>query len=74
MQYVTEITVLRNGQLVGEYEIADLPKSEAGSSYDGKKISTILLPLNRRPQEIKRKEPMVIEARGLSHARNHQTI
>ena len=32
------ITVLRNGQLVGEYQIADLPESQAGCSDDGKRF------------------------------------
>ena len=50
------ITVLRNGQLVGEYEIADLPRVKLVAAMMGKDFGD------------KRKEPMVIEARGLSHA------
>ena len=48
------ITVLRNGQLVGEYEIADLPRVKLVAAMMGKDFDD-LLPLNRRPQEIKEK-------------------
>ena len=61
------ITVLRNGQLVGEYEIADLPRGKLvaamlGKDFDAHASNT------PQPTGATRKEPMVIEARGLSHA------
>ena len=48
------ITVLRNGQLVGEYEIADLPRVKLVAAMMGKDFDD-LLPLNRRAQEIREK-------------------
>jgi simple sugar transport system ATP-binding protein len=60
------ITVLRNGELVGEYQIADLPRLKLVAAMMGK-IDDL--------QSIKSKEDetvsgeMEIEAKGLSHAR-----
>ena len=61
------ITVLRNGQLVGEYEIADLPRVKLVAAMMGKDFDDLA---SIKPESTgdKRKEPMVIEARGLSHA------
>ena len=61
------ITDLRNGQLVGEYEIADLPRVKLVAAMMGKDFDDLA---SIKPESTgdKRKEPMVIEARGLSHA------
>ena len=61
------ITVLRNGQLVGEYEIADLPRVKLVAAMMGKGFDD-LASIKPETTGDKRKEPMVIEARGLSHA------
>ena len=61
------ITVLRNGQLVGEYEIADLPRVKLVAAMMGKDFDD-LASIKPEITGDKRKEPMVIEARGLSHA------
>ena len=61
------ITVLRNGQLVGEYEIADLPRVKLVAAMMGKDFDD-LASIKAETSGDKRKEPMVIEARGLSHA------
>lgn len=61
------ITVLRNGQLVGEYEIADLPRVKLVAAMMGKDFDD-LASIKPETSGDKRKEPMVIEARGLSHA------
>ena len=61
------ITVLRNGQLVGEYEIADLPRVKLVAAMMGKDFDDLASIKPERTGD-KRKEPMVIEARGLSHA------
>ena len=61
------ITVLRNGQLVGEYEIADLPRVKLVAAMMGKDFDD-LASIKPETTADKRKEPMVIEARGLSHA------
>ena len=61
------ITVLRNGQLVGEYQIADLPRLKLVAAMMGKDFDDL--------QSIKSKEDeavsdeVLIEARGLSHVR-----
>lgn len=61
------ITVLRNGQLVGEYEIADLPRVKLVVAMMGKDFDD-LASIKPETTGDKRKESMVIEARGLSHA------
>ena len=61
------ITVLRNGQLVGEYEIADLPRVKLVAAMMGKDFDD-LASIKPETTGDKREEPMVIEARGLSHA------
>ena len=61
------ITVLRNGQLVGEYEIADLPRVKLVAAMMGKDFDD-LASIKPEITGDKRKELMVIEARGLSHA------
>ena len=60
------ITVLRNGQLVGEYEISDLPRLKLVAAMMGKDFDDL--------QSIKSKEDeavsdeVLIDAKGLSHA------
>ena len=61
------ITVLRNGMLVGEYDIADLPRVKLVAAMMGKDFDD-LASIKPETTGDKRKEPMVIEARGLSHA------
>ena len=61
------ITVLRNGTLVGEYEIADLPRVKLVAAMMGKDFDD-LAAIKPENTGDKRKEPMVIEAKGLSHA------
>ena len=61
------ITVLRNGTLVGEYEIADLPRVKLVAAMMGKDFDD-LASIKPETTGDKRKEPMVIEAKGISHA------
>ena len=61
------ITVLRNGTLVGEYEIADLPRVKLVAAMMGKDFDD-LAAINPENTGDKRKEPMVVEAKGISHA------
>ena len=59
------ITVLRNGELVGAYEIKDLPRVELISAMMGKELDTISELLNRE-KSLKLDNPLVYEATGLS--------
>ena len=61
------ITVLRNGTLVGEYEIAELPRVKLVAAMMGKDFDD-LAAIKPENTGDKRKEPMVIDAKGLSHA------
>lgn len=61
------ITVLRNGQLVGEYDIADLPRVKLVAAMMGKDFDD-LASIKKEGSGDKHKEPLVIEARGMSHA------
>ena len=61
------ITVLRNGTLVGEYEIEELPRVKLVAAMMGKDFDD-LAAIKKEGSGDKRNEPMVIEARGLSHA------
>ena len=61
------ITVLRNGILVGEYPIEELPRVKLVAAMMGKDFDD-LASIKPETSGDKRKEPMVIEARGLSHA------
>jgi simple sugar transport system ATP-binding protein len=61
------ITVLRNGQLVGEYEIEDLPRVKLVAAMMGKDFDD-LASIKKEGSGNKRNEPLVIEAKGLSHA------
>lgn len=61
------ITVLRNGQLVGEYEIEDLPRVKLVAAMMGKDFDD-LASIKKEGGGSKRNEPLVIEAKGISHA------
>lgn len=61
------ITVLRNGQLVGEYEIEDLPRVKLVAAMMGKDFDD-LASIKKEGSGSKRNEPLVIEAKGISHA------
>ena len=60
------ITILRNGKLVGEYLIADLPKVKLVSAMLGKEMDDLS---SIRPIDITEKfgSEVVIEAEGLAH-------
>ncbi|HIV23294.1 MAG TPA: sugar ABC transporter ATP-binding protein [Candidatus Merdiplasma excrementigallinarum] len=61
------ITVLRNGTLVGEYEIEELPRVKLVAAMMGKDFDD-LASIKKEGSGDKSKEPLVIEAKGLSHA------
>lgn len=61
------ITVLRNGTLVGEYDIEELPRVKLVAAMMGKDFDD-LASIKKEGSGDKSKEPLVIEARGLSHA------
>ncbi len=60
------ITVLRNGTLVGEYPIAELPRVKLVAAMMGKDFDD-LASIKPEGFGIEKDAPMVIEARGLSH-------
>ena len=62
------ITVLRNGELVGAYEIKDLPRVQLISKMLGKELDDISELQNRKPVQSKQDAPRVYEAFGLSSA------
>jgi len=59
------ITVLRNGELVGAYEIKDLPRIKLISAMMGKDLDDISALLHREKTR-NLENPVVYEARGLS--------
>ena len=61
------ITVLRNGQLVGEYDIEELPRVKLVAAMMGKDFDDLAA---IKQEEIKdfSGEPLEIDAKGLSHA------
>ena len=61
------ITVLRNGQLVGEYVIEDLPRLKLVAAMMGKDFDDLQSIKSKEDEAIS--DEMEIEARGLSHAR-----
>lgn len=61
------ITVLRNGQLVGEYEISDLPRMKLVAAMMGKDFDDLASIKTKENEEVS--DELVIEAKGLSHAR-----
>ncbi len=62
------ITVLRNGELVGEYEVKDLPRVQLISKMMGKELDDISALENRKVSQVKEEETPVFEAYGLSSA------
>ena len=61
------ITVLRNGHLVGEYEIADLPRLKLVAAMMGKDFDDLASIKSKEDEAVS--DEVLIEARGLSHAR-----
>ncbi len=62
------ITVLRNGELEGEYPIADLPRAKLVATMLGHEFDELASIRNtEKSQEEESKEPVVIKAVGLSH-------
>ncbi len=63
-----KITVLRNGELVGEYEIKDLPRVQLISKMMGKELDDISALENKKVLQAKADDTPVFEAIGLSSA------
>ena len=63
-----KITVLRNGELVGEYEIKDLPRVQLISKMMGKELDDITALENKKTATIEADSTPVFEATGLSSA------
>jgi simple sugar transport system ATP-binding protein len=61
------ITVLRNGNLIGEYDIKNLPRLELVSKMMGKEFGD-LSKIDRRETGTFENEPAIYEAEGLSSA------
>lgn len=61
------ITVLRNGNLVGEYDIAELPRVKLVAAMMGKDFDD-LASIKAEGEKLKADAPLVIDAKGLSHA------
>ena len=62
------ITVLRNGELVGAYDIKDLPRVQLISKMMGKELDDITDLKNRRVSHVRAGTAPVYEAKGLSSA------
>ncbi len=60
------ITVLRDGQLVGEYPIADLPRVKLVAAMMGKNLDD-LAEIQKESIEDVSRNPLEISAKGLSH-------
>jgi len=60
------ITVLRNGELVGEYEVQELPRVQLISKMMGKELDDISALKKLKPTEEKTDTPPIYEATGLS--------
>ena len=61
------ITVLRNGQLVGEYQIAELPRLKLVAAMMGKDFDDLKSIKSKGDETVS--GDVLVEARGLSHAR-----
>ena len=61
------ITVLRNGQLVGEYQIEDLPRVKLVAAMMGKDFDDLKSIKSKGDETVS--GDVLVEARGLSHAR-----
>lgn len=60
------ITVLRNGQLVGEYKTIELPRVQLVAKMMGKDFDDLAAIKNEEEEEVQKNE-VLIEAKGLSH-------
>ena len=61
-----KITVLRNGELVGEYQVKDLPKVELVAKMMGKELGDLAELHNQMQNSIGDSEELIVEAEGLS--------
>ncbi|MBN2880293.1 MAG: sugar ABC transporter ATP-binding protein [Clostridia bacterium] len=61
-----KITVLRNGELVGQYEIAELPRLQLISKMMGKELDDISALKNQKTEKLIEDVPVVLEATKLS--------
>lgn len=61
-----KITVLRNGELIGEYEVKDLPRIQLISKMMGKELDNVSELQNRKLSQTAQESPFVYEASGLS--------
>ena len=66
------ITVLRNGQLVGEYTVEELPRVQLVAAMMGKDFDD-LASIKPEGGEIGKDAPLVIDSKGQSHAGNIKT-
>lgn len=62
------ITVLRNGELVGAYDVKDLPRVQLISKMMGKELDDVSQLENRKPHRADTGIAPVLEAEGLSSA------
>ena len=60
------ITVLRNGELVGQYDVADLPRIQLISKMMGKELDDISSLQNQETETEIEKSPVVYEAENLA--------
>ena len=68
------ITVLRNGELVGAYDIKDLPRVQLISKMMGKELDDITDLKNSRVSHVRAGTAPVYEAKGLSSAAGTRAI
>ena len=61
-----KITVLRNGELIGEYLIKDLPRVALVSKMLGKELGDLSALQNETACDISRQKDIVVEVKGLS--------
>ncbi len=61
-----KITVLRNGELIGEYEVQDLPRIQLISKMMGKELEELTELQNRKASQSADPSQFVYEASGLS--------
>ncbi len=61
------ITVLRNGELVGEYEVEKLPRLQLVAKMMGKEFDDLAEIKNEHKGTVKEQQKSVIEAEGLWH-------
>ncbi len=61
-----KITVLRNGELIGEYDVLDLPRVQLISKMMGKELDELTELQHRKASQSGNEAPVVYEASGLS--------